>query len=314
MADEITKLVDMVVPDVFNDYFIQETVRKNAFLNSGIAASDPAVKIGKGGMTVNIPFYERLSNGVEVLKDAEAMTIHKITTNKDVAAIHARGVTYAATDLSAFFSGSDPIKAVAEQLSDVWSEEYTKIILLTLKGIFGVEGMAESVNDQSANVLTGDMLAESLYLLGDNYKKITGLACHSRVLSKMKKLDLIETVQPSELEDSYDLYMNKRVIVDDDIVPDDTGAYPIYFFGKGAIAYNENPGLIELEGDRIKISGTNLLISRRAFTMHPRGVKWTGTPADGQTPSDAEIESAKNWELVESRKNVKIAKLIAKVA
>lgn len=177
MPDSITKITDLIVPEIYNPYFIQQTVKTNAFLNSGIATSDPSVKFDNGGKTVNIPFFESLKNGVEVLKDATAMTIHKITANKDVAAVHTRGVTYAASDLSAFFSGSDPLSAITLQLANVWSEEYTKVVLSTLKGIFGVAGMADSISDQSTKVLTADIMADALYLLGDNYQKLQQLQC-----------------------------------------------------------------------------------------------------------------------------------------
>lgn len=312
MADT-TLISDLIVPELFNEYLIQETVKKNAFLSSGIASSDDSVKFDRGGKTVNIPFFERLTNGVEVLKDSTAMTVHKITANKDIAAIHARGVTYGASGLAKLFTGADPIKAITSQLSDVWSEEMTAVIINTLKGIFGVTEMADSLSDQSAKVLDAHMMSDSMYLLGDNYHKITGLACHSRVLAKLKDLDLIDTVLPSEQGPGYSTYMEKRIVVDDSIEAEG-GAYPIYFFGNGALAYNENSNLVTFETERNKFADIDYIISRRAFTMHPRGVKWQGTPADGETPSNTELATAANWALVENRKNVKIAKLLAKVS
>ena len=47
--------------------------------------------------------------------------------------------------------------------------------------------------------------------------------------------------------------------------------------------------------------------------MHPRGVRWIGTPA-GQTPSNTELATSTNWALADDRKNVAIALLKAKVA
>ena len=313
MADSITQISDLIVPEIYNPWLIQETVNNNAFLKSGIASSDPSVRLDSGGKTVNIPFFETLENGIEVLQDATAMTIHKITGNKDIAAVHTRGVTYAVSDLAAFFSGSDPLGAITAQLSQVWAEEYTKVLISSLNGIFGVDGLSDSISDHSSDVLTADIMADALYLLGDNYQKITGVAMHSRVLAKLKQLDLIDKQLPSELTDGYNTYMGKRIIVDDQIEATD-GVYPIYFFGNGAFAYNESDRLIQFETDRIPVQGVDLIVTRRAFTMHPRGVKWIGTPADGETPSNDELATSSNWSLVENRKNVKIAKLLAKVS
>lgn len=312
MPDVITKITDVIVPEIFNKYLIQKTTKRNAFLNSGIASPDKTVDITRGGKTVNIPFWKRLNAQSEVLSDSNPLTLHKIDTDADIAVIHARGVAFAANELAALFSGGDPMEAIAVQLSDFWANEMTTILLSTLNGIFATT-MTAAVNDQSTKVLTADMMADSLFLLGDNYATVTAVAMSSQVLAKLKKLDLVDLVQPSTISDSYMTYMDKKIIVDDALVPDATsGAYPIYFFGKDAIAYNENANLVSTREDTDILTGNDIIASRRAFTMHPRGVKWIGTPA-GATPTNAELETGANWKLVEDTKNVAISKLVALV-
>lgn len=307
-----TKVADIIVPEIFNPYLIQETTRKNAFINSGIATSDSSVVISEGGKTVNIPFFKRVTATPELLSDTGSLTVNKITSDKDIAAIHARGVAFGSNDLAKLFSGADPMQAIASQLAEVWATEFQDVALATLKGVFGVAGMAESVNDQSANVLTADIMADSMFLLGDSYNKITAVAFHSAVLAKLKKLDIVEYIPPSELSLGYYSYMEKRVIVDDSLLPDAEGVYPVYFFTSGALAYNENYTLTSVETDRDILAGEDVLTSRRVFTMHPRGIRWVGTPA-GETPSNTELATASNWNLVEDRKNVGIALLKVRV-
>lgn len=311
-----TTISDLIVPEIFTPYMIQETTKNNAFLNSGIATSDDSVIVTRGGKTVNIPFFEQMNSTSEVLAEGTPLTVNKITASKDVAAIHARGMAYAATDLSKLFSGADPIAAIAMQVGQQWSNNITTMLLKTLDGIFGVAALASNVKDNSANVLTKEVMAQSMFLLGDNYSKLSAIAMHSAVLAKLFELDLLTLVQPSQMNpNAYYTYMNKRVIVDDSIVPDTSGAapvYPIYLFGEGAIAFNENNELAQVETDRDKLEGTDYLITRRAFTLHPRGVKWVGTPV-GETPSDAELAVASNWALVEDPKNVRIAKVLTKL-
>ena len=155
-----------------------------------------------------------------------------------------------------------------------------------------------------------------MFLLGDKSAKITAIAMHSKVLAKLKKLDLISTVQPSTLEPAYNSYMTKRIIVDDTIVPVSgsgaTAVYPIYLFGAGALAYNENNVLATYEQDRDILAKQDVFTSTRVFTMHPRGVKWVGTPT-GSTPSNSELATSTNWALVEAPKNVAIAQVLTKV-
>lgn len=312
----VTKFSDLVVPEIFTKYLIQETTKTNNFLNSGIASSDPAVIISEGGRTVNIPFFKELSANDELLDETTALTVNNITADKDVAAIHARSVAFGATDLSKLFSGADPIAAMRVQLGNFWSQKFTDIILNTLTGIFGVAALADNVLDNSANVLSADVMSDAMFLLGDKSAKITAIAMHSKVLAKLKKLDLISTVQPSTLEPAYNSYMTKRIIVDDTIVPVSgsgaTAVYPIYLFGAGALAYNENNVLATYEQDRDILAKQDVFTSTRVFTMHPRGVKWIGTPV-GSTPSNSELATSTNWALVEAPKNVAIAQVLTKV-
>ena len=312
-----TKFSDLIVPEIFTKYLIQETTKTNAFLNSGIASSDPSVNITDGGKTVNIPFFNELNAPDEVLTEGVDLTVNNITASKDIAAIHARSVAFGAYDLAKLFSGADPIAAMRVQLGNFWSSKMTDVLLNTLKGIFGVAALATNELDNSANSLSGDVMSDAMFLLGDKSAKITAIAMHSKVFAKLKKLDLIDTVQPSQLTTGYSTYMTKRIIMDDSIVPvSGTGAtavYPIYLFGAGAIAYNENGALATYEQDRDILAKQDVFTSTRVFTMHPRGVKWIGTPSDGETPSNTELADASNWALVENPKNVAIARVLTKV-
>lgn len=308
-----TVLNDMIVPEIFNPYLVEETTKKSAFISSGIATSDPSVVLSEGGKTIQVPFFKDIDDDDEVLEDGgTGLTVHNIDSAKSVAAVHARGVAYGASDLSKVFSGADPMAAIAGKLGALWARKMQKVALSSLEGIFKLDAMADSVSDHSADVLSADMMADALFLLGDNFEKITSVAMSSAVLAKLKKLDLIDVIQPSTLEPSYYTYMQKRVIVDDSLAAS-AGVYPIYFFGTGALSYNENTAMAKVETERDAKKGFDNLYSRRYFTMHPRGLKWKGTPV-GETPSNAELATKANWELAADRKNVAICLLKARVA
>lgn len=309
-----TVLTDMIVPEIFNPYLIEETTKKSRFINSGIATSDPSVVLAEGGKTINVPFFKDIDDDDEVLEDGgTGLTVHNITTDKSVAAVHARGTAYGASDLAKAFSGADPMAAIAGKLGELWARKMQKVALASLDGVFKLDAMADSVLDNSSQVLTADMMADASFLLGDNYDKIQCVAMHSAVLAKLKKLELVDWVQPSTLELGFYTYMEKRVIVDDSIAAS-SGVYPIYFFGNGAFSYNENAALAKIEYERVPKTGFDNLYSRRFFTMHPRGMKWLGTSVSGETPSNSELALKANWALAAERKNVAIGLLKARVA
>ncbi|MBO7715773.1 MAG: hypothetical protein J6S85_19580 [Methanobrevibacter sp.] len=305
-----TKVADVIEPSVFVPYMIQKTTETNAFLASGIATPDENIILDRGGRTVNLPFWKDLGGTNEVLSDSNALTVNKVDAFADIAAIHARGVAYGFNNLAGLIAGDDPMRVIADKLAGRWSKDIEKVLISSLNGVFGVAGLAGSVADHSTDVLSSSIMTQAMFLLGDNFEKITAIAMHSAVLAKLQELDLIETFKPSE-QTTIRLYAGRRVIVDDALVPT-SGVYPVYFFGEGAFAFNENTTASTVKTDEDILEDTVVVASRRIFTMHPRGVKWVGNAA-GLTPTDAELATAANWALVEDRKNVALAKLLVKV-
>ena len=60
-----------------------------------------------------------------------------------------------------------------------------------------------------------------------------------------------------------------------------------------------------VEMTRNVLASDDLLVNRRRFILHPRGVKWIGVPA-GASPTNAELATAANWSKVYQDKNIRI--------
>ena len=132
---------------------------------------------------------------------------------------------------------------------------------------------------------------------------------HSATQAALKKQNLIETVQPSS-DVAFNVYQGKRVIVDDGC-PVSNGVYTTYLFGDGAIALgNGSPvGFVPTETDRDKKygSGTDYLINRKTYILHPRGVSWTNAKcAHTEGPSRTEFADPSNWKPVYEPKQIRI--------
>lgn len=317
----VTKISDVVVPEVYGPYVLQRSVELCNFIKSGIATSDGdriAQRLAAGGQTVNLPMWVNSRTSDEVpTEDAEA-TINKITADKDIAVRHIRNISYGASDYTRLLSGDDPMKAIAEKNSLDWANAFQDVAVSSLKGIF--DKTAGALKDNTLDISGGtgaaavvsyDALVDALYLLGDHAENVKAIAMHSAVFAALTKLKLLDNPSPVGEAFPFKTFLGRTIIVDDALEPT-SGAYPIYLFGQGAFAFNELPGLAEIEIDRNKKSGNDYLITRRTFTMHPRGVKWVGTAA-GLAPKNEELATAANWKLVDDKKNVAIAMLVAKV-
>lgn len=308
-----TLISDVIVPEVFVPYVQNRTAELSAFFLSGICA-DPGVELGtaltKGGNTVNMPFWNDLSGDSEELSDSAALTVNKISAASDVAVLHFRGKAWSVNDLSRQLSGDDPLAAIGNLVAAYWNRQFQTMLLATLKGAFSAANMSGNVSDISAAVkycgITAKTFIDASELLGDARESITAVAMHSAVEAQLAKNDLITTIRDSQGNYVMKTFMGRRVIVDDGCPHDTgTGIYTTYLFGTGAIGFREGGVLAPVETDRDILAGDDVLTNRRAFIMHPRGVKWIGSAA-GATPTVEELQTGTNWTRVYENKQIRI--------
>ena len=91
----ITKLSDVIVPELFNPYVVNKTMELSALYQSGIIVSSPEfAKLASEAAPIhNMPFFEDLTGDAEpVIEDAELtpakiIAVYKITANSCPAGI-----------------------------------------------------------------------------------------------------------------------------------------------------------------------------------------------------------------------------------
>lgn len=321
MTDTPTKLADVIVPELFNPYYVEQSTKVNAFWRSGIVASVPDLSIGgKGGAQIQMPFWQDMDEDAQLLDDTTDLEIKKIETEQDVAVLHTRALVYGATDIAKALSGSDPMQVIGNGVGQNWSNVFNKQLIATLKGAAG-SLLAESpdVNSLDISGLSGsaayfdaDSFIDAGQTLGDAKVKITGMLMHSAVEAWLRKNgEILDTVLQGEsgTVETLSTYQGKLVIVDDANTAS-AGVYQTFLFGAGAIGYAETPAPVPSETFRQPLAGggQDALITRRHFVLHPRGIKWTpgsGVPA-ARSPSDAELATTTNWTRVWDPKNVRI--------
>lgn len=322
----ITRIADVIQPEVFNPYVIQRTMELSALINSGIVEHNTEFDTLASGpnTTVNMPYWNDLTGDSEVMTDDGALTPGKIGSNKDVAVKHGRARAWGANGLSALLSGDDPMGAIADLVAAYWARDMQKILLATLDGVFASDSMVDKVLDISgelddAALLTPESFVDANQLMGDAKDLLTGVMMHSAVEAYLAKMQLIEYEETKDKNIRIPYFMNKRVIVDDGM-PYDTATKTgtMYLFGNGAIALGNgsHPRIIETEVDRDSLasSGEDFLINRKIFILHPRGIKWTDASKADVFPTNAEIGTGTNWERVYEPKAIRVVKFKFKIA
>jgi hypothetical protein len=319
---------DIIIPEVFTPYVIEQTTQRDAFLASGVVQPMAELNATEGGDYINVPFFKaNLTGDFEVLSDSTSLTPGKITADKQVGVILHRGRAFESRDLAALAAGADPMAAIGAKVADYVANQRQKDLIKCLEGVFGSLTGSDSpaftdlrVDTAGMGTLSPRTVAKVRAKLGDQGDKLTAVAMHSAIyydLVERKAIDYVATTDARGTtstqsggsiaaafgEVSVPTYMGLRVIVSDDLAPTSTN-YPVYFFTAGAIASGEQMAM-QTETDRDILAKSDAMSIDLHYCYHPVGAKWTvGTV----NPTQAQLATIGNWTKVYETKNIGIVR------
>jgi hypothetical protein len=329
-----TAVSDVIVPSIFEGYVIERTAELAVFAQAGIIVQDPVFDqlSSVGGNTVNMPFWQDISGTRQLLSDSGSLSVNKIAAATDIARIQMDAQAWSVNLLAKLLSGDDPMAAIGDLVGQYWARTDEDILVASIKGLFlefdsiaGDPNILKIASESKAGTtdatrLTGSTFVDALQVLGDRASRLTAIGIHSATEAFLKKADLIDYVPDSEGKASIATFQGRRVVVDDDLTTragtTDGLVYTSVLFGEGAFA----KGAANLSGEplkggfgtegvefaRVALDSDDVLINRRRFILHPRGVKFDSGSVAGTSPTDAELALAANWTKVYEAKNIRL--------
>lgn len=307
-----TRLQDIIVPEVFADYVTQLTTEKSALVQAGIVAIDPAIqaRANSGGSHVNLPYFNDLSGDAEVITDNTSLSVNPVTAENDIAVKLIRGKAFAGNDLVTVMAGADPLAAVANRVAAYWIGQEQKALIATLSGVFAGPLAATHVLDVTAGStpLSGDVILDGKQLLGDSAGGIVAICMHSAKYTALQKANLIAYMRDVDGNVQFSTYLGYRVIQDDKM-PLVGGDYTTYLFGAGAVAGANVAVPNAIEFDRNSLAGQDIMITRKGWISHVRGVKFALSDAN---PADTVLDDGASWTQVYDAKAIRVVKLLTK--
>ena len=326
---------DIIIPEIFTPYVIEQSTLRDAFLASGVVQPMAELNATEGGDTIQVPHWKaNLSGDFQNLTDSTSLVPKKIQADKQIGVIVHRGDAWSSRDLAALAAGSDPMAAIGAKVADYVANQRQKDLIATVQGVFGALTGGDSPAFSALRFDTSGMTtlgprqcAKARSLLGDQGDKLTAVAMHSAVFYDLVERKAIEYVTNTEArlataasgastinafggsivnaytgEVTVPQYMGMRVIVSDDLVPTSTN-YPIYFFTQGAIASGEQAAL-RTEVDRDILAKEDAMSIDLHYCYHPVGARWGG-PVN---PTQAQLSTVGNWTRVYEVKNLGIVR------
>lgn len=323
---DVTRLADVIVPEIFLPYVRQRTTELSAFVRSGIVEqlSELEAAVSAGGATIHMPYWETLTGEDQVIPSKGELETTGLTAGQDVAVRLVRGNAWAHHLFAKLLSGSDPAAALGSMVAEWWAQRDQALVFALLRGVFGTSEMQELVLDISdkagdAATINGVTVLDAKQLLGDAAKSLTALGMHSKTYTNLQQQNLIRFVPASDGKTQIPTYLGYEVIVDDGM-PTDGDKFTTYLFGKGAVGHAEGGIDRGVETARRELASEDILIHRRNMVFHIRGIAWKPSGSGSfsptitkPTPGNDALEKAANWKRVYPTKNIRVVKFVHKL-
>lgn len=342
MAAGVTKIADVIVPEIFSPYVQQLTQEKSRLVQSGIVTRDAAIDadLAGGGLTFNAPSFRDLENDADNVStddDASDSTPNKIGTSQEISVRLSRNNSWSSMDLTAALAGTDPMNAIASRVAAYWVRRLQVIFLSTMVGVFADNDAAPTGGDQhveddmTVDITGGAFVAgvtdfsaeafiDTAVTMGDSQDLLTAIMVHSTVKARMEKNNLIDFIPDATGKIEIPVFLGREVIVDDGMPNPAGGIFHSYIMGTEAVRWGVGAPKVPTEIDRKPAAGDgggqDVLHNRIEWAMHPAGHQYKGTAPSGG-PSNAttanNLGHLDSWSRVfPERKQIKIARLITR--
>ncbi len=326
------KISDIFQATLWTNDIINESPVLQNILNSGILRTSPelesVVNAQSAGSRFELPYIDEPDyTEPEVMDDSDTdLTPDKVSWANQFAVLGLYSKSFAYANIVRVIErDSDPARVLRDILGKYWARDLQERIVSSLTGIADKAGddltldVADDSDDDSKSViLNADIIIDGVSKLGDHQDNFKFMFVHSKVYADLKKQNLIETIQPTEIgAEPIQRYGNYNVIVNDKlpvIQGEHKKKYTTIIAQTGVFAYAEKTlggdmPVLEAYRDPLKGkgAGNTILIARRGFVLHPIG--WSYKKS-GMSPTLADLSNKNNWDMKFKVKQQKFVRII----
>lgn len=320
----LTQLSNVIVPDVFANYVVADTMEKADIFTSGLVTPNAfmAGELAGGGKYFDHPFWNDLANTESVIPTdatSDVLSPLNVTASSYQWARQIRVQGWSTAKLVEELAGSDPMQRIASRVGAYWARQFNRITLATLKGVLAdnvandSSDMLLDITGESGNITVGGVtvaaknmnpnaILEAKNYLGDEAESLAILIVHSDIATNLQKQNLIAYIPNSQGVVNIPTYLGYRLLVTDTAPKDANSSdwdYTSYLCAPGILEFAEHavdePVHVHKEPMQGRGMGVEVLINRRQFALHPRGFSFVAGSVAGQFPTNAELATAANW-------------------
>lgn len=334
-----SQLSNLIVPAVFGQTVLEDSIQKNVLTSSGIIPVSPlmsAFLAGAGEIftipTLVNPDLGQVAANVPTGDSATLATPEVIAGRSQKFIKNARNRTFNINGMVQNIIGVDPLDAVVASTSLMINQWRQRSLIAQLNGLLdhstGVakanttyiasESVAGAGSTTKVSTNPTSSILDTLYgAWGDAGTGDTVLIMHSDVWRVIAKQNTTAFIPPSIQNPQFKSYIGYPVLVDDNLGKragtTDGFVYTIYAIKAGSVLFGFAPDAKPFEIFPQPLQGNGaggeVAVARDWFGYHVTGTSFTGS-ASGDVPTDTELATMAKWGLTFPNKAVGIASLV----
>src|ERR1051326_5351643 len=207
----IVRLTDIVVPEEFTAYQVQESMGRTARLQSGVLVRNSvmAAQLAAGANSFSVPFWNDLPDvEADITTDDPDVesTPQKVAADKQVVRKSFLHESWSAMSLASELAGSEPLVALRNRVQAYWDRQFQKRLIASLTGI-KADNIANDASDMvhdisgaagDAALFSAEAVIDAASTLGDRLNDVKAIAMHSAIYNRALKNDLIDFLPQSQ--------------------------------------------------------------------------------------------------------------------
>ena len=321
-----TQLADVVIPQEFTAYTVQNSVVSTALAQSGILVQNGeiAAQLHAGADSFTAPYWNDLPDvEADIVTDDPTVNSvpQKLTSGKQIVRKSFLHQSWSSMALASELAGSNPLQVLQNRVVNYWDRQVEMRLVATLNGILqsnvanNSSDMVYDVTAATTPTFSATAVINAAVTLGDRLDDFKAIAMHSAIYKQALINDEIQFLEPSQGL-PIKTYRGMLAIVDDNLSPA-SGVYTTVLMGYGAIGYGLTaprvaPGTEVFHWPQAGNGGSqDTLHSRVNLALHPLGYQWVENNLVTQSPAIADLSSGTHWTRVVQRKAVPLAFLLS---
>jgi hypothetical protein len=325
-------ITDVVVPQEFTSYQVENSFVNTAFYQSGVAIRNGVIEeqLSAGAMSFTVPTWGDAGETEPNYSDDNAAHIAgtlKVSAYPQVVRKAFVNQGWSVANLAAELSGSDPLQRIQSRVQAYWDRQMEARLIASLNGILAANvanntsDMVVDMSGTSTPNFSALAVITAAATLGDRLEDIKCIAMHSSVYAEALANDLIQFI-PQSQGLPLKTFRGLAVMIDDNLwLSNSNGVtrYTTVLFGEGAVGFGFVEPRMGYGTELFRIpsagqgGGITQLWSRHNLAIAPLGWSWADGTLAGDSPALTELATASHWTRVSvSRKQCPIAFLITK--